>query len=90
MGWWSRPEPEEQAPPLCVEGHQFEPRYDEVMPRGFAEGDVKKLLALDSLPPLEQHYVRDICIRCGKIVDRVAYEHEGEASGKILIKREDS
>lgn len=58
-----------------IGGCKFEGRYDQVIPKGFIrhmtefEGSVKSLTV-----PV---YVRDICVRCGRTVERG--DREGEA-----------
>lgn len=75
MAWYwpfGKKKVEEPAPePPCLRpGCKFEARYDELMPKQIPGGDIKQLAVLDNLPPHERYYVRDICVVCGKTVDR--------------------
>ncbi len=61
----------------CEEGHhKYEARYDESFPPGFPEG--KKLQSsglVETVSDMIQAmkvrtYVRDVCVRCGDVVER--------------------
>lgn len=60
----------------CTRGgneHRFEPRYDERMPEGLS---VDRITA-DALKTMKTYtYVRDVCVRCGKTIERGAEERQ--------------
>ena len=55
----------------CKDGvHKFEPRYDE-KPRS-AEMEIKGFLGSNDLREMiiVRTYIQDVCVRCGKIIER--------------------
>jgi hypothetical protein len=53
-----------------LDGHRFEARYDEE-PRDGLDVDLNSFIADDiRTMTVLQRYVRDVCVRCGKTIER--------------------
>lgn len=53
----------------CDEGvHRFQARYDKVAPAWLSLAKSFSAKSADDI--YERHYVRDVCVRCGKTIER--------------------
>ena len=56
---------------LCDDEHKFEPRYDFKFPEFITGGGCNITIPLaDKRTYMDKIYVRDVCIYCGKIIER--------------------
>jgi hypothetical protein len=62
----------ERCPNSWFGSHRFEPRYDKEPSNAMGVGSIKArdMEMLDAMVT-KKTYVRDICVRCGKTIERV-------------------